>query len=103
VTAFETHYYWPTPDDDLREIVRTLAPGGRVLVAAELYAHGWFAWVNRAVMAMLGGRAWTEAQHRRWFETVGLMEVEVRTDPRHGWIAVIGALRPERGARCATG
>ncbi len=90
VTAFETHYYWPTPDADLREVVRTLAPGGRVLVVAELYAHGPFAGANRAVMAMLGGRAWTEEQHRRWFDSAGLTEVEVRTESRHGWISVSG-------------
>lgn len=90
VTAFETHYYWPTPDADLREVVRTLAPGGRVLVVAELYAHGRLAVVNHAVMAMLGGRAWTKEQHRRWFDSAGLTDVEVRTDPRRGWISVTG-------------
>jgi len=90
VTAIESHYYWPTPEDDLREIVRTLTPGGRVLVVAELYAHGPFAGVNRAVMAMLGGRAWTAEQHRRWFESAGLADVEVRTEPSRGWIAVTG-------------
>jgi SAM-dependent methyltransferase len=93
VTAFETHYYWPTPDDDLREVVRTLALGGRVLVVAELYAHGPFAVVSRAIMAMLGGRAWTEEQHRRWFESAGLTNVETLTEPRHGWIAVTGRRR----------
>jgi len=90
VTAFETHYYWPTPEDDLREVVRTLTEGGRVLVVAELYAHGPLAGLNRAVMAMLGGRAWTEEQHRHWFASAGLGDVEVRTEPRHGWIAVTG-------------
>lgn len=90
VTAIETHYYWPAPEDDLREVVRTLTPGGRVLVVAEVYAHGPLAGVNRAVMAMLGGRAWTEEQHRHWFASAGLADVEVRTEPRRGWIAVTG-------------
>jgi SAM-dependent methyltransferase len=90
VTAFETHYYWPTPENDLREVVRTLTPGGRVLVVAEIYAHGPFADVNRAIMAMLGGRAWTEEQHRNWFAAAGLEEIEVRTEPNRGWIAVTG-------------
>jgi SAM-dependent methyltransferase len=97
VTAFETHYYWPTPDHDLREIVQALEPGGRVLVVAELYAHGSFAWASRAVMAMLGGRVWTEDQHRRWFDSASLTDVEVRTDSRHGWIALVGrrSMSPE--------
>jgi len=90
VTAIETHYYWPTPENDLREVVRTLAPGGRVLVVAEVYAHGLFAGANRAVMAMLGGRAWTEEQHRHWFAAAGLADIEVRTEPSRGWIAVTG-------------
>ncbi len=90
VTAFETHYYWPTPDADLRDVVRTVAPGGRVLVVAELYAHGPFAPLFRAIMAMLGGRAWTEEQHRRWFETAGIADIEVRKETRYGWLAVTG-------------
>lgn len=90
VTAFETHYYWPTPEADLREVVRTLTSGGQVLVVAEIYAHGPLAGLNRAVMAMLGGRAWTEEQHRLWFVSAGLANIEVRTDPGRGWIAVTG-------------
>jgi len=94
VTAFETHYYWPTPDHDLREIVRTMQPGGRVLVVAEVYAHGAFAWANKAVMALLSGRVWTEEQHRQWLESAGLADVEVRKDTRHGWLALTGRRPP---------
>jgi ubiquinone/menaquinone biosynthesis C-methylase UbiE len=37
VTAIETQYYWPNLRDDMKEILRVLKPGGRLLVAAENY------------------------------------------------------------------
>ncbi len=74
--------------------MRTLAPGGRVLVVAELYAHGPLAGVNRAIMTLLGGRAWNEEQHRHWLEEAALTNIAVQTEPRHGWIAVTGRKLP---------
>src|SRR5262249_11829798 len=37
VTAVETHSYWPNPVGDLREILRALKPGGRLVLVAEAY------------------------------------------------------------------
>jgi ubiquinone/menaquinone biosynthesis C-methylase UbiE len=90
VTAVETHYYWPNPAADVREIVRVLKPGGRVLVIAETYAGGWMSALTRPVMAMLGGRSWTLDQHRAWFEAAGLLQVSVDSVPAKNWMCVVG-------------
>jgi ubiquinone/menaquinone biosynthesis C-methylase UbiE len=37
VTAVETHYYWPDLTADMREILRVLKPGGKLLMIAEAY------------------------------------------------------------------
>ena len=36
VTAIETYYFWPDKPGDLKEIFRTLAPGGRLMLAFEM-------------------------------------------------------------------
>ncbi len=40
VTAVETQYYWPDLPGDMREILRALKPGGKLLVIAETYKGG---------------------------------------------------------------
>jgi ubiquinone/menaquinone biosynthesis C-methylase UbiE len=37
ITAFQTHYFWPDLQNDIKEIVRILKPGGRLLLVSELY------------------------------------------------------------------
>src|SRR5262249_15233128 len=37
VTAVETHYYWPDLPHDVREVMRVLKRGGRLLIIAETY------------------------------------------------------------------
>src|SRR5262249_39804336 len=37
VTAVETHYYWPDPAGDLKQVFRVTKPGGTALVIAEAY------------------------------------------------------------------
>lgn len=39
-TAVETQYYWPDLEGDMREILRVLKPGGRLVVIAEFYKGG---------------------------------------------------------------
>jgi len=42
VTAIETQYYWPDLVNDMREILRVLAPGGTLVIIAESYKNGKF-------------------------------------------------------------
>jgi ubiquinone/menaquinone biosynthesis C-methylase UbiE len=36
-TAVETHFWWPALPTDLREVLRVLKPGGRLILIAEVY------------------------------------------------------------------
>jgi len=42
VTAFEAYYFWPNLIDDLKEIKRVLKPGGKILIANEVYKDNKF-------------------------------------------------------------
>ena len=50
VTAVETQYYWPDLEADMREILRVLKPGGKLVVIAEIYKGGRYDRVKWPVM-----------------------------------------------------
>lgn len=90
VTAVETHYYWPDPVADMREILRVLKAGGRLLLIAETYRSGGAAALLAPVMKMIGARFLTIEEHRRLFADVGFQEIRIDADPRRNWIAGVG-------------
>jgi len=94
VTAVETHYYWPEPATDLREILRVLKPGGRLAIIAETYRGQTFGALMYIPMMLLRARYLTVEEHRQLLVSAGFSDVDVHTDARKGWICVVGR-RPE--------
>ncbi|HEX3534234.1 MAG TPA: methyltransferase domain-containing protein [Gemmatimonadaceae bacterium] len=85
VTAVETHYYWPDPVNDLREILRVLKPGGRLLIAAEVYSRSEHAVGYPMIMKILGGRSLTVREQREQFAEAGYVDVETFENSSKGW------------------
>jgi ubiquinone/menaquinone biosynthesis C-methylase UbiE len=92
VTAVETHFWWPALATDLREVLRVLKPGGRLILIAEVY-RGATAFNSKAAekysektgMALL-----TIEEHRGHLTDAGYADIHVTTDPGKGWICCIG-------------
>ena len=90
VTAVETHYYWPDPVNDLREIGRVLKPGGTLLLIAEAYRPNRPSPVMAGIMKALRARYLTVDEHRALLTAAGFSAVDVDTNPGKGWLSASG-------------
>jgi SAM-dependent methyltransferase len=91
VTAIETQYYWPDLRGDMKEILRVLKPGGRLMVVAESYKGARNDAVLGPVMNLLGSSRLSRDDHRALFVAAGYEGVEIAEERRREWICVIGA------------
>lgn len=86
VTAVETHYYWPNPVEDLREIRRVLKPGGRLVLIAEAYKSEGYAVVTGLVMKLLRAKYLSVSEHRELLSAAGYAEVTMFEERGKGWL-----------------
>src|SRR5271163_1338570 len=96
ITAVETHFWWPALPTDLREVLRVLKHGGRLIIITEVY-KGAAAFTSKAAerysektgMALL-----SVEEHRELFTDAGYSDVQIITEPSKGWIYCIGSKAP---------
>lgn len=94
VTAVETQYYWPDLDNDMRQILRVLKPGGMLAIIAETYKGGRTDKLQWPVMALLGSSHLSADDQRQLFERAGYSDVQVVEHKGRGWICITGRKPP---------
>jgi SAM-dependent methyltransferase len=86
VTAVETQYYWSDLIGDMREILRVLKPGGKLIVIAETYKDGKYDKLKWPVMWLLRSSHLNVNGHRELFSQAGYSDVEIFEELNKGWI-----------------
>jgi SAM-dependent methyltransferase len=95
-TAIETQYYWPDLAADMREILRALKPGGKLVVIAEMYKGGRHDWTKWPLMWLLRSSHLSESDHRNLFASAGYGNVGVITETNKGWICAMASKPAEK-------
>lgn len=89
VTAIETQYYWPNLVEDMREILRVLKPGGKLIVIAEMYKGGRYDKLKWPVMWLLRSSHLSVNGHRGLFSQAGYTDIEIFEERDRGWITAM--------------
>ena len=92
VVAVETHFWWPDPLADMREVFRITKPGGTLIVIAEVYkgASTTVAKLAEKYAPRTGMKLFTVDEHRDLLANAGYCDVKVIADPGKGWICATG-------------
>jgi ubiquinone/menaquinone biosynthesis C-methylase UbiE len=92
VTAVETHFWWPNLPTDMREILRVLKIGGKLIIIAEVYkgANTTVARLAEKYAHRTGMMLLSVDEHRELFAASGYSAVQVIEERDKGWICGIG-------------
>ena len=89
VTAFETCYFWPDIENDLREIHRVLKENSTLLIVNEMYEHSLFEERNLAYNSVNGMTIYSTEDYRKILINAGFSSVTIDELPENNWICII--------------
>ena len=89
-TAVETHVFWPDVVADMREVLRVLKPGGRLIIIAEYYKGGKHDRRDQKIAALMKLPFLNLCDHGQLFSQSGYSDIEMFEQFDKGWICVIG-------------
>jgi SAM-dependent methyltransferase len=90
VTAFETYYFCPDLINDLKEIKRTLKPGGILLMVNETYKHKNFEERNDKIIDILDITIHTPGDYKIFLKKSGFSNIKINELVDKNWLTAIG-------------
>ncbi|MDR3284843.1 MAG: class I SAM-dependent methyltransferase [Treponema sp.] len=95
VTAFETVYFWPDFVNDLREIRRTLKPGGLFFICNESFKSDDGEVPHQNFVNMLDLKMYSPSDFKVSLRESGFIDIEVKM--KGSWACVLARNGLERG------
>lgn len=90
IITVESFYFWPDPENDLREVLRVLDSGGIFLITADIYGDADLSGEDRENIAKYGLFNPTIDEFRKLLENAGFREVKIHTKENTSWICAEG-------------
>ena len=89
VTAFESYYFWPDLNGDLKEIKRVLKPGGTLLIVNEAYKDDKFEKRNSKWAELIDMQLHSPKEYNDFLLKAGYHIVKVNNIPQKNWITAV--------------
>ena len=90
VTSFESFYFFPNVDSDIKEIWRVLRPGGKLLICLEIYKDGIHDERNEAFVKQLKLNYYSAQQLKELLCKSGFDNIKIFEEKSNGWVCIIG-------------
>ena len=90
ITTVESFYFWPDPQENLKEVRRVLKPGGTFLLIADVYNHENLAEKTKKNIAKYHMFNPTLEEYQQLFTNAGFQDVHVYTQNGEEWVCVEG-------------
>ncbi|WP_313992666.1 class I SAM-dependent methyltransferase [uncultured Selenomonas sp.] len=90
IVTVESFYFWPDPEENLREVARVLKPGGTFLLLADIYGRDDLPEGTRAKVADYGLTNPTPEEFQELFRAAGFRATHLGFKEGEYWIAVRG-------------
>lgn len=90
IVTVESFYFWPDPAENLKEVLRTLKPGGTFLLIADIYHKDHLPEETLQNIERYQLFNPTKEEFRELFAQAGFTAVEIHTKEGEDWICVKG-------------
>lgn len=90
IVTVESFYFWPNPEENLREVRRVLKKGGAFLLVADIYMKEGLSEKVLENIRQYQLYSPTREKFRELFEQAGFRTVEIHTKDGEDWICVRG-------------
>ena len=93
IITVESFYFWPDPQENLKEVLRVLKTGGTFLLVADIYQNGHLTEHEEENIRNYHLFNPTKEEFRQLFENAGFADIQIHTRKGENWICVEGGKR----------